>query len=414
LDRELCSADFLRRLVQIRAEDPGLILQLEDAPEEIFSLTDVFPAFRTALARSTEWPGILLWTVQGDSSFLPLPTESPRELERAAHWIFSHLATTIGVDLELFTSQYFGEFRRIPRSSAKRFQILQVSDIHIGCPEASKRLPRVQQLIRNLADDLGDDSRIIPVVTGDLMDSPDEANLDSVRAFLDFLTNLGSEAPIVVLGNHDVRKDGYLGESLRQATRLPATNGRVIWLEDEKVGLICFNSVTEGRLARGMLGEHQLLDVGSEIDRKRSWREYSLVSVLHHHPIPVERPDWYVQPFYERVLGRTFETTESLEDASAFLAFTESRRVSAILHGHKHIPRADKTAADIPVFGCGSTVGKVPTSDGRPYMSINVITIDPANRKLSGRLLAERIPGGGLKEEKRHEVLARSELRTTE
>jgi hypothetical protein len=402
----------LRRLVDIRAEDPGLILQIDEAPSDVFSLTDVFPAFQTALSRSTEWPGVLLWTVQGDASFLPLPAESPRHLEDAAHWIFSHLATTMGVDLELFASQYIREFGRVSRSSAKKVQLLQLSDIHLGCAEARKRLPRVQQLIRNLLDELGDDSRVLPIVSGDLMDNPDDTNLDSVRAFLDFLSSIGDNAPIVVLGNHDVRKDGYLGEKLRQAMCLPSANGQVVWLEEEKVGIVCFNSVTDGRLARGLIGEHQLLDVGSAIDRNKKWREYSLISVLHHHPIPVERPSWYVQPFYERILGRAFEATDALEDAEAFLDFVESRNVAAILHGHKHIPRTDKTpATGIPVFGCGSTVGKVSTADRRPYMSINVITIDPANQRISGRLLAERIPGGGLREEKRHEVLARSDLR---
>src|ERR1019366_4823081 len=99
VDRALCSRELLRDLVEIRPDDPGLILQMEDPPEKVFSLTDVFPAFRTALAASTEWPGILLWTRGGDAVFLAVSGDSRSDLRRQARWIFSHLGTSIGVDL---------------------------------------------------------------------------------------------------------------------------------------------------------------------------------------------------------------------------------------------------------------------------------------------------------------------------
>src|SRR5947208_1906362 len=49
-DDLLCSKEFLRRVISVRPYDPGLVLQLEEPPGERFSLTDVFPAFKTALA----------------------------------------------------------------------------------------------------------------------------------------------------------------------------------------------------------------------------------------------------------------------------------------------------------------------------------------------------------------------------
>lgn len=39
---------------------------------------------------------------------------------------------------------------------------------------------------------------------------------------------------------------------------------------------------------------------------------------------------------------------------------------------------------------------------------MNVVSLDTRSGKLTARLLAERIPGGGLQEEKRHEMVARS------
>lgn len=111
---------------------------------------------------------------------------------------------------------------------------------------------------------------------------------------------------------------------------------------------------------------------------------------------------------YERILGFTIDKTDELEDAAALLHFVKQRKLSAIMHGHKHIPRATKVGNDLVVFGCGSTVGKVSTTDGGTYMSLNIVSVNRRSRKLSGRLLAERIPGGGIVEQKRHEIMLRT------
>src|ERR1017187_5306281 len=223
VDGVLCSNDFLRELVDIRPEDPGLILQLESSPQSIFPLTDVFPAFRTALAKSTEWPGVLLWTDRGDSTFLALPREVGA-LRHCTHWIFSHLATGSGVDLELLTTQYAREFAGVRARAVPKLHIIQISDLHLGCKEADRRKSRVAQLIRGLVQELGNE-KVAIVVTGDLMDTPTERNFNDVRDFLEFLLNLGTEPPVLILGNHDVRNDGYLSESLQLAMRIPATGG---------------------------------------------------------------------------------------------------------------------------------------------------------------------------------------------
>ncbi|MCP5522923.1 MAG: metallophosphoesterase [Verrucomicrobiales bacterium] len=245
-------------------------------------------------------------------------------------------------------------------------------------------------------------------MSGDLMDNPEERNLDSVRAFIDFLSNLGGEALLTCLGNHDVRNDGYLSENLRMVMRVPQMNTAVTWLEAQRIGFVVFNSVIGGNLARGLIGEQQLLDLGSEIDRNVEWRDQRIMGVLHHHPVPIALPEWYARPFYERLFGSKFEKTDELADAAQFSAFVESRRFRCVLHGHKHIPHISATERNVPVFGCGSSVGKVGTRDGNPYMSVNVITLDTDSGDMTTRLLAERIPGGGLQEEGRHEMVSRT------
>jgi len=269
------------------------------------------------------------------------------------------------------------------------------------------RLPRIQNILANLIDDLSANGEtVVLLVSGNLMDSPEEDNLDRVRAFLSVVSGLGTEPPIILLGNHDVRSDGYLSENLRVAMQLTERSGGVRWFDEHKLAIACFDSVRDGRLARGYIGERQLLDMGSNLDTKcRGNHDYVAIAALHHHPIPVKIPDWYARPFYERVLGPFFEKTEELEDATTFLSFIEERRFAAVLHGHKHIPRLDSTSSGIPVIGCGSTVGKVRTRDQGTFMSINLLTLNAATRVLSARLLAERVAGGGLGQYKAHEIV---------
>jgi hypothetical protein len=84
--------------------------------------------------------------------------------------------------------------------------------------------------------------------------------------------------------------------------------------------------------------------------------------------------------------------------------------LSAVLHGHKHIPRFCVNDG-MSIIGCGSSVGKVDTSEkGHTYVSMNVVTIDPATGELSCRLRAERIPGAGFDSDEVHEIVGRERL----
>ncbi len=412
VDRIICSEEFLRYLLQIEPDDSGLILQIEDPLRSVFTLTDVFPAFRTALTDSTSWPGVLIWTRRGDSVFLPFGSTNEDEIKKTAKWIFTHLAEAAGSDLEMLKSLFYRQRRvRDPRNH-RRMHLVQLSDLHLGSDEASRRLPRVKQLVRNVLEKLGEDSPIVLVITGDLMNTPDDRNLNSVRDFFDFLNHLGTRAQILVLGNHDVRRNGFLDEKLQQAIKLPNISPHIEWYPDQRVALVCFNTVVGGILAQGSIGEVQLSDLGNELDNRKDWRDFALVGVMHHHPIPVENPDWHVQQFYEKLLGkRLIKKTQELEDADSLLDFVRARQMAAIVHGHKHIPRIDQLPdSATQIVGCGSTVGKVEAKIRTTYMSLNIVTIDSTLGQLSIRLLAERIPGAGLNEFRSHEVLYRGNL----
>jgi predicted MPP superfamily phosphohydrolase len=406
-DSFLCSADFLSEIVEVCPNAPGLILQLDTPPEKEFSLLDIFPAFKVALSESDQWPGILLWSRFGDSVYLPFESNEKNSIIANSHWILNYLASSIGIDFGLLKSRYFKSFPLLSTKPQQKLNILHLSDLHIGSKHANLRLSRVRQLIENVVEGLDNSVKLVPVITGDIMDTPDESCHDGVRQFLGYISSLFEERPLVVLGNHDVRRSGFLSEDLRQVLQIRQPGMK--WFDQEKVGIACFNSVTKGSFARGFIGERQYLDFGDEIDSKKDWQDYTLISLLHHHPLSVPTPSWYAKNFYERIFKGTFKKTLELKDAKEFIDFTESRDFAMVLHGHKHIPRYTNTnSKKIPVIGCGSTSGKVATTDGSTYMSLNIYSIDTLSHRVIARLLAERIPGGGLTQSKRHEIVYRS------
>ncbi len=291
----------------------------------------------------------------------------------------------------------------------KQLNIIHTSDTHLGENTADSRLVTVKDRIAGLVSEMDKGSLIVPVVTGDLMDTPGERHLDSLRDYMHFLDGLGAERPVIVPGNHDVRKMGLFTKRYEEALRLYLRP--VVWLDACKVGLLCFNSVRGGRLARGFIDEKEFAALGHELDinPERS-KDYALLSLVHHHPCPVKRPDWYAKVWYERWLGNWFEETEELENAALFLEWLLRRRVVAVLHGHKHIPRVSKVN-EVAVIGCGSTVGKVQPDDaGRTYMSTNLVTVNVDSGRISCRLRAERIVGSGLHEIEAHEILFRDAM----
>lgn len=406
-DRLLTDANLLRDIVRTFPDEAGLVLQLEEPPREVIALADIFPAIKTAFRDYARWPGILLWNRNGDSIFLEL-SKNIQKIRERLDWTFRYLDEQLGSPNFANLQSRFDQAFRVNLQQSRRCHILHISDLHLGSQLARRRMPRVHAIIRSLVKELGDTDTIIPLVTGDLMDTPSDDNLADVRTFLDFLHGLGGEEPVVVIGNHDVRNDGWLSSQFQQAVNLP--NSPAIWFDDEQIAVACFNSVNGGRLARGRIGPDEMTAVGNALDQYPDKSDFTLVAALHHHPLPVERPDWYRQQWYEKFLGNWFETTESLEDANVFLRWLETRKTSAVLHGHKHIPRFD-SHKNMAVIGCGSSVGKVDTKDpSQTFISFNVVTIDRANRSLSCRLLAERIPGAGVEGGESHEMVLRSAL----
>jgi hypothetical protein len=183
LDEFLCSRHLLRALVDAGSTERGLLLQLESPPTDQFSLTDVFPAFAAALERRTEWPGLLLWNDRREAELFPFGKDEDTVLQNLL-WVLRNASRRSLRSLREEYAQVFETVR--PRT----VQIIQISDVRLGSEEADVRLPHLQQHLIGLTERFKQDSDVIVVATGDLMDSPDSRHLDQARAFLQFLSNL--------------------------------------------------------------------------------------------------------------------------------------------------------------------------------------------------------------------------------
>lgn len=431
-DWRLCDRDFLRHLVQVRPDDDGLILQLERPPEEELLLSGLFPAFRTALTSANEWPGILVWRPRAnvlqregffarhEVQFFPL-RENDSALGQAA-WLLNELAelspatdspTPPGARLPSVAQAYRREFGFAQLRSAANTTIIQLSDVHVGSRAAQLRLARLPSLVRQIMREGGQYDNYVIAVSGDMMDTPGDENLAQVRLFLESLAHLTKQPLITCWGNHDVRRDGMLDQKLSSIVQFLSTGAPVRSFCDGRLGIVTFNSVAGGHVARGWIGEQQLADVGNLLEHNGDYENASLIGILHHHPVSVAVPAWYKREFYERILGSWLQDkSDQLKDADRFIKFLEARNFGCVLHGHKHIPHINTTRGNVAVFGCGSSVGKVPTQDGSPYVSVNVVSFDPDSRRLTARLLAERVDGGGLREQDRAEILRLGVMRS--
>jgi len=408
LDHILCDPELLGYLVNSTAKEQGLIFQLEEAPDNSSSLLDVHGVLGTALNDSINWPGILIWSPGGDSIFLPVSSVDCLEIdiEARVQWVFSKLFSQLSLDLGRFKAEYKQAFSEVFENLDKTVNILHLSDLDIGHNDACHRMLCVQDFIRSIVEGLGERSKSIPVITGNLMDNPSEKHLHQVRTFWEFISGMGTEEPLLVFGNNDVRKDGNINESYRNAVGFQ--NTKVTWYDEEKLAIISLNTVVHGNLPQGAIEEEQLDGIEYEIERKKTSGDYTFIILLHHLPINYGKQDSAMRFFHKRIVGESYAIRDTLEGVALLQRFVQKYSVSVFLHGHQQVPMLGQSEQGIPVIGCGRSVGNRSKTDDSVYFHINIISINLVSNKLSSRFLAIRKPENGLIEPKKHEMLFRT------
>jgi len=429
-DQLLTSKIFLSKLSGTIKADPHLILQLNEAPKKDSAITYVYPPFHSALSKSTRWPGVLLWRRSDEPLFFPLPVEKP---EDAIHWIFSGVDDLANTPGHLLTRHYMGAFPSCRIHAGSRLTLLHLSDTHIGSKKSIERIVRVKEFLRDYMNRNRNDSSVVFLLSGDIMQTPDENNVTCANDLYDYLKDLqpSGHDPIFVPGNHDVRGKGVLRSRPASPSLAPAFDARIEWIPGHPVGILCWNSADGGRMARGKITREQYRTIEERLDPLPGGNTNPiLISLLHHHPLQLHRIDPEMQRFHMKTLGASFrkfmgfayEHMDGLANAQEFIRFCDSHGVKAILHGHKHIPIAGRIPGHLPenrpilIFGCGSSVGKNTYMYRKLFnvdyeISLNEIVLDFQTHLLSGRLMAETQYDKGLATMKTHHgFLSRSAI----
>ncbi len=428
VDHLLTSKYFVSKLSRGIRTDPHLILHLNEATNTDLAITDVYPPFRSALSKSTRWPGILLWRRSDEPLFFPLPVE---KAEDAIHWVFSRVDDLANTPGHLLMRPYADAFPSCRIHAGSRLTLLHLSDTHIGSNKSIERIVRVKNLLKEYMDKNRGDASVLFLVSGDVMQTPDESNVICANDLYDYLKDLqpSGQDPIFVLGNHDVRRKGVLRNRSTSSSLAPAIRTRIEWVRDHPVGILCWNSADGGRMARGKItGEQYRTIEEGLIPSPGGSAKPVLISLLHHHPLQWRRIDPEMHRFQIKTLGGSlrksvgfaYEQMDGLANAPEFIRFCDSHGVKVILHGHKHIPIAGKIPehllenGPILIFGCGSSVGKNTYMYRKLFnvdyeISWNEIVLDFETHLLSGRLMAETHCDKGLATMKTHHVfLSRS------
>jgi UDP-2,3-diacylglucosamine pyrophosphatase LpxH len=347
------------------------------------SSLDTLPAFSTAIAQKDRWPGILFWSQHGAAAFASEGTA----IEAAAMFARS-LSDQTDADLDRAIDRLAD---RTPR------RILHLSDLHFGSEHASINAEYVEAELSEVANSA---SRI--VITGDLIETPGDDAAANFRRFAGSLYRVTKKPVIVVPGNHDQKWHGNalggLGQDLTQVAQLSWSPHVVD--DDLQTVFLCFNSSLKGNLARGQTGDRQRTRVAGEhrnaLAVRPELREYLTVALIHHHPFSFETTPttWFQRALVSMRLSD--EPTLKMEDAEAFVDWCARWRVSAVLHGHKHVPRYETRvvtpegapAHEVTAIGCGSTLG----AEGSP-LSYCLLSWDPHASRWSTTFYESR--GGG-------------------
>lgn len=378
----MTSPRFLRRLYERHQGDSCLILQPQECPK-CATVFDAFPNFEVALLQADKWPAVFFWESPENYVFAPVETE--REV-------------LILYEIIKYERHPLGEIRRfVERKKKTSHYLFQLSDLHLGARNVYVAERRLKMLVQAQLSKIEVGDSVDFLISGDAVDSPTPITEANYSNFSEFIEAQCGQKPIRVLGNHDINHHGIsMFRGKKRVANIVGEYPKIKILDDIKVILLLFNSNTDGKLAEGKIGTTQMAEMGNLLDKVKNLETYSLIAVLHHHLVPIPRPNYYDRKWYERILPNDFmEASLKLIDADLFLKWLHLRNVRVVLHGHKHIPFFTEVDG-IKVISCGSSTGQVVHKEkDKTFISYNILKI--SSESITCTQFAEEIYGAGEK-----------------
>ncbi|MFV0395861.1 MAG: metallophosphoesterase family protein [Coprobacillaceae bacterium] len=344
-DAEYCK-QFEGDNIQILACEK--ILEKED-----YSFYGVHSYFMDALYQVEQWPGIL---VMKETECIFYPINNLNEVTI----IFDKIKKGIVFDKEV-KKEDFSYF-------------IQLSDLHLGTKNKMKGKIILEDNLDKLYQILPDASKLQFLITGDLMNSPNRKNMYEASSFMNMLKRKYRSDVTFILGNHDVIVHGFNMFKQQKAKVVAYLLGENIKvLENEKIIIIKMNSMVEGNLARGKVGNIQLREIDEELAGIENIEEYTLVAMLHHHVVEISKDAFLKTKWHENMfVGKIIENSKTLVDAQEVVSWLHAHHVQYVFHGHKHLPFFTKDKDMYVISGGSSCGGGVKESKSR-YLNYNVL-----------------------------------------
>jgi 3',5'-cyclic AMP phosphodiesterase CpdA len=159
---------------------------------------------------------------------------------------------------------------------------------------------------------------------------------------------------------------------------------------------LCFDSSREKRWgANGQISREQMKEIETEYSiayeqlgkrRSESLNGYLSIALMHHHPFTFkDGSGTMIQKFFDYLV----EIGLRLHDAENFHHWCGNKKVSLVLHGHKHIPRhvqkkivfreeilREQETFILESIGCGTSLGAENYN-----MSYDVLFWDPVSSR---------------------------------
>ena len=349
---------------------------------------DPFPIVQKALRAARDSRVTVCWTADGRSVTISDQAASPRDL--------------MEMSMQFPPSRLWAKLRRLespPDESASH--ILQISDLHFGSKFAGREKVNYvkQHLLSRIKSSCAAGDKVQVVMTGDAMDSPKAKYLAEFNAFNAEIEAATGSNTVLIPGNHDSKRKGFLPNFGAPAVSLPWRN--VVRSDHCGAIFLCFDTSIGTSMAKGNISDGQFLDVATEIEKQglnAGHDSFIRIALTHHHPFSRSEDEVDVVPF----LGLKEERWLRMNNGEQLVRWCAGNRIPLILHGHKHHPRfigqeieSGGNLTTVRAIGCGSTLG----AEGKP-LSYNWLTLQGHAKQWFVSYFADPGDGSGFKEKR--------------
>ena len=170
---------------------------------------DPFPIVQKLLRATRDSRVTVCWTADGRSVTIPERKATATDL--------------MEMSSQMPPSTLWRRLRELDAPAERANHILQISDLHFGSKFAGKeKVDYVKQhLLGRIRATRAAGDNVQVVMTGDAMDSPKQKCLDAFNTFNDEFSSASGVETVLIPGNHDSKRKGFLPSFGAPAVSLP-------------------------------------------------------------------------------------------------------------------------------------------------------------------------------------------------